>query len=49
MDNWVAEYHLGRLVGEERLRDAELHRRALGSKRFQRIPAVLRAILAVFV
>ena len=49
MDNWVAEYHLGRLVGEERLRDAELHRRAVRSERFQRIPSVLRSLLAVFV
>ena len=49
MDNWVAVYHLGRVVGEERLRDAELHRRAVRSGRFQQLPSVLRALLVVFV
>jgi hypothetical protein len=49
MGNWVAEYHLGRVVGEDRLRYAEAHRRAVSSEGFRRLPALLQAMFAVLV
>lgn len=49
MHSWVAEHHLGRILLEERVRDAEAHQRAVRSERFAQLPSVLRTLLAIFV
>jgi hypothetical protein len=48
MENWVAVCQLGRLLSEERLCEAENHRRLIHSKQFGQLPLLLRGLLVLF-
>ncbi len=47
MENWIADYEIARITGEDRLRQAQSYRRLVSSRRFQRLPAILKSLLVI--
>ena len=47
MGNWIAAYQLADTNRQELLRRAQSHRRMVGSKRFQELPAILKSLLVI--
>lgn len=47
MGNWIAAYQVAEVNRNELLRQAQSHRRMVGSRHFQELPAILKSLLVI--